>query len=316
MHTLPLVEGSSFCGFDQTFLFVIALRRYLEVFPESTLAEMLWPAARDGVQWMRTYARQPDSGLYAYQRRHAENPVHQVWKDSFDSISHIGFDIPPEPVAWIEVQAYAYRALLDAADLESESDALRAEAADIRHHVASRFWQATQGCYAVAMDGVGRPVRMITSNAGHALWAGVAEAEHASAVATRLAAPDMLTGYGLRTLASSDRVFAPLAYHRGTVWPFDNAVVAGGLLRYGFVELARTLMLRVVRALSLIGSTSELYAVLPAASVIDPAVVDTRTGELLLHRRHPPENLNQGFTAAALLYCVSQLATLAEIELE
>ncbi len=40
--------------------------------------------------------------------------------------------------------------------------------------------------------------------------------------AERLCAPDVLTDFGLRTLAATDPNFRPDAYHRGSVWPFDS----------------------------------------------------------------------------------------------
>ncbi len=108
--------------------------------------------------------------------------MHQVWKDSFDSITKAGFDIPEPPVAWIEVQGYAYRALLDAADLSQtfagwnhRADPLMVEAERLRKRVDEVFWLDDEGCYAVAVDGAGRPVRMVTSNPGHVLWAGLSE---------------------------------------------------------------------------------------------------------------------------------------------
>jgi glycogen debranching enzyme len=46
----------------------------------------------------------------------------------------------------------------------------------------------------------------------------------------------MDSGWGIRTLASSERAFDPLGYHTGSVWPHDTALVAGGLKRAGFDE--------------------------------------------------------------------------------
>ena len=81
---------------------------------------------------------------------------------------------------------------------------------------------------------------------------------------------DLLTGFGLRTLSSADQFFEPTAYHRGTVWPFDNAVVVTGLLSYGFVDEAMEIAHRVVRAIDLIGTPIELYAVASGDSLIAP----------------------------------------------
>jgi hypothetical protein len=53
-------------------------------------------------------------------------------------------------------------------------------------------------------------------------------------VAERLMAPDMYSGWGIRTLSSSSTAYNPMSYHNGSVWPHDNAIAAAGLKRYGF----------------------------------------------------------------------------------
>jgi glycogen debranching enzyme len=315
VHALPMVDGSSYCGFDQTFLFVTAVRRYLDLFPSSDRRPELWTAGRSAIEWIRGWGMDRTTGLYAYRRRHEANPVHQVWKDSFDSVTHAGFDIPPTPLAWIEVQGYAYQALQDAAHLyrthegsEDVSDSLRAEAEAIRERADAALWLDDEGCYSVALDADGRAVRMVTSNSGHALWAGLSDPGRARSIAARLLAPDMLTAFGVRTLSASDRFFDPHAYHRGTIWPFDNGVIAAGLIRYGMTEAARSVMASVVTGLSKVGSPVECYVVVPPGAVLAPELPSEGAGELLLHRRAPPVNLTQAFTCGALLYCVSTLA--------
>ena len=78
----------------------------------------------------------------------------------------------------------------------------------------------------------------LASNMGHCLWTGIIEEEHAPEVAAALLSPEMFSGFGVRTLASSMGAYNPMSYHNGSVWPHDNAMVAAGLRRYGFVEEA------------------------------------------------------------------------------
>ena len=54
----------------------------------------------------------------------------------------------------------------------------------------------------------------------------------------RLLSADFLTGWGLRTLASSAVRFNPMSYHNGSVWPHDTAICAAGLSRYGHRDAA------------------------------------------------------------------------------
>jgi glycogen debranching enzyme len=109
----------------------------------------------------------------------------------------------------------------------------RAAAAALRARVEERFWIEDAGCYAIALDGAKRPLRSISSNPGHLLWSGLADPARARRTAQRLLAPDMFSGFGVRTLSASHRAYNPLSYQRGSVWPHDCALLAAGLARYG-----------------------------------------------------------------------------------
>jgi len=50
--------------------------------------------------------------------------------------------------------------------------------------------------------------------------------------------PDLFSGWGIRTLASTEAKYNPMAYHNGSVWPHDNSLIAYGAARYGMPELA------------------------------------------------------------------------------
>ena len=53
-------------------------------------------------------------------------------------------------------------------------------------------------------------------------------------------APDMWSGWGIRTLSALHPSFNPYNYQTGSVWPHDNALIALGFKRYGFgAEAAR-----------------------------------------------------------------------------
>ena len=81
----------------------------------------------------------------------------------------------------------------------------------------------------------------------------------------RLLAPDMFSGWGIRTLSALHPAYNPYSYQNGSVWPHDNGFIALGFKRYGFAAEAA----RVARAVS--GAASffalhqvpELYAGLP-----------------------------------------------------
>ena len=105
-----------------------------------------------------------------------------------------------------------------------------------------RFFDEALGSYVLALDGDKRPCRVLASNAGHALFAGVAYPGRVAAVVRSLMASSSFCGWGVRTVAATEARYNPMSYHNGSVWPHDNALIAGGFARYGFRrEAARIL---------------------------------------------------------------------------
>jgi glycogen debranching enzyme len=94
---------------------------------------------------------------------------------------------------------------------------------------------------ALALDGQGRQIDALASDAGHLLWSGLLDKEHGELVGRRLLEPDFFSGWGVRTLAAGQPAYHPLSYHRGSVWPHDNALIALGLARYGLHDEARAI---------------------------------------------------------------------------
>jgi glycogen debranching enzyme len=112
-----------------------------------------------------------------------------------------------------------------AADLIGRAQSLRA-----RFHDA--FWLPDERTYASALGPDKRPVRSVASNAGHLLATGIVPPEVAHSLADRLMAPDMFSGWGIRTLSSDHAAYDPFSYHRGSVWPVEQATIAFGFARY------------------------------------------------------------------------------------
>ena len=89
------------------------------------------------------------------------------------------------------------------------------------------------GCYVLGFQERGRPLAVVASNAGQVLWGGIASAERAGRVVERLLAPDMFSGWGVRTLSEQAVAYNPVSYHLGSVWPHDNGLIVAGFRRYG-----------------------------------------------------------------------------------
>ena len=115
-------------------------------------------------------------------------------------------------------------------------------AANLKREFNERFWLPDRGYFALALDADKRPVDSCASNMGHCLWTGIIDDDKAGPVAERLLSDQLFTGWGVRTLASDMGAYNPASYHNGSVWPHDNAIVAAGLMRYGFVEEANRIV--------------------------------------------------------------------------
>ena len=81
----------------------------------------------------------------------------------------------------------------------------------------------------------GRP-QVISSNPGHLLFTRMLPQERAKAITQRFMRDDMFSGWGWRTMSRDERIFNPLSYHRGSVWPHDNSLIAHGMALYEFRE--------------------------------------------------------------------------------
>lgn len=115
---------------------------------------------------------------------------------------------------------------------------LERQAELLRGRIEERFWDEELGSYVLALDGAGLPCRVLASNAGHALFAGIASPERAAAVVELLVSKRFYSGWGIRTVASGEARYNPMSYHNGSVWPHDNALIALGMSRYGHKEAA------------------------------------------------------------------------------
>jgi glycogen debranching enzyme len=205
---------------------------------------------------MDTHADPDMDGFIEYQRHTPAGTANHGWKDSGDSMRFADGRVAEGPIAVCEAQGYAYAARLRMAEVAGEiwEDAplaarLREEAARLYDRFNDRFWiDRRGGYYALALDGHKTQVDSVTSNMGHLLWSGIVPRERAVAVAARLAAPDMFSGWGVRTMSGDDQGFNPVSYHCGSVWPHDNAIAAAGLARYGFREQAAGIAVAIFEA--------------------------------------------------------------------
>jgi glycogen debranching enzyme len=245
-HFGQVPYGRYYGSVDATPLFLVLLGAYVERTGDTATARRLEPHARAAIGWMLDHGGLTSRGYLVY-RADQGGLANQNWKDSPGAICSADGTRPTGPVTAAGAQGYAYDALRRTAVLartvwedEVYAALLEQAAADLRDRFQRDFWMADRSFPALALDGDGRPVDALASDAGHLLWSGLLDKEYGEIVGRRLLEPDFFSGWGVRTLASGQPAYHPLSYHRGSVWPHDNALIALGLARYGLHDEART----------------------------------------------------------------------------
>jgi glycogen debranching enzyme len=229
---------------DATPLFVMLLGELHRWGLDARTRDELLPHADRALDWIEHYGDADGDGFVEYQRAAEHGLANQGWKDSWDGVNFIDGSIPTAPIALAEVQGYVYAAYLARAALaldtgdNATADLLRAKAARLKAAFNEAFWLPEHGWYAIGLDRDKRPIDALTSNIGHCLWTGIVDEDKAGLVADRLLAPEMFSGWGIRTLATTMGAYNPVSYHNGSVWPHDNAICAAGLMRYGYTAQA------------------------------------------------------------------------------
>lgn len=240
--------GRYYGSADATPLFVLLAGAYYERTADRAFANRIWPHVAAALSWIDECGDRDGDGFVEYERGADDGLLHQGWKDSDDAISHEDGSLAAGPIATCEVQGYVYGAkqaaavLAGALGMSSLASRLQGQADALRERFEAAFWCEDLGTYALALDGEKKQCRVRSSNAGHCLFAGIASTGRAARVAAGLMAPSMFSGWGVRTLDAGEARYNPMAYHNGTVWPHDNALIACGLGRYGMPEPALAIL--------------------------------------------------------------------------
>jgi glycogen debranching enzyme len=235
--------GRYYGSVDATPLFVVLAGAYIDRTGDRAFLGQVWPHVERALDWIDRYGDCDGDGFVEYARQSATGLVQQGWKDSQDSIFHADGELAVAPVALCEVQAYVYEARLRAARMADalghtdRAKTLRRQAEDLRCAFEEHFWCEELGTYAIALDGRKERCKVRSSNAGHALFSGIADRERARSVAEMLVGKEMFSGWGIRTIATPESRYNPMAYHNGSVWPHDTGLSALGFARYGFDDL-------------------------------------------------------------------------------
>jgi glycogen debranching enzyme len=241
---------------DATPLFLILLDEVERWTGDTRLVHQLEMEARAALDWIDAHGDCNGDGYVDYERRNRETGLeNQCWKDSWNSILFADGSMSRLPRATCEIQGYVYDAKLRSARLARTfwgdpqlAERLERDAADLKRRFNRDFWVEERECFALAIDGDGRRVDALTSNIGHLLWSGIADRDKAEICVRQLMDDRLFSGWGVRTMAEGEGGYNPIGYHLGTVWPFDNSIIAWGLTLQGYREEAARIAMGILEA--------------------------------------------------------------------
>ena len=226
---------------DATPHFISAAMHAIQARP--TFEGEIRDALAAAVAWLLRRLASDNLGLLSHQRVNSHGIANQVWKDSWDSMSHVDGTVANHtaPVASLEAQALAYDALVEVGELHAADRLARS--------VEQHFWLGD--FYAIGVDrdpatGAPRPLSTRASNMGWLLRSRLLDGreDRQRRIVELLFSDEFLAKSGVRTLSNREVRFRSRSYHNGTVWPHDNYLISLGLEQRGFVDEAQELRRR------------------------------------------------------------------------
>ncbi len=319
---------------DATPLFVDLIAAYVAQEGRAILSETytdrnettrtVFHAFENALNWIQKNMGSNKEGLLEFCRKNPKGHPIQAWKDSSDSYFHHDgkFANIKKGIASVEVQGYAYDALLCATELyeslggyEEQVTEFRRAAAQLKETVFSRMWidDPRGGYFALGTDRDDEnnihALRIRTSNMGHLLSSRLLDGNDPDIITKRealvrmLTSKEMLAASGVRTLSCSEQRFRPGAYHNGSVWLWDSYYVSRGFRKHGFVKEADDLVARLYNVIA----KTHVYPEFARGDDGPEPLLNTRIIDLWDERQQrgnrieqPPQQI-QAWTVAAYL---------------
>ena len=233
-----------YADYASPMMFIIALAHAFAWSGDRAALQRHWDVARRIMDWAREYGDSDGDGLLEYQTRSPKGTKNQGWKDSGNAILYADGSPVPAPLGTCELQGYWYAAqqlmaaLAWVLDDRASAKSYWHDAAGLKERFNRDWWMPEHDYFALAMDSDKRLVPALTSNVGQCIATGIIDDDHLPRVVGRMFAPDLFSGWGVRTLSTRDRSYNPIDYHLGSVWAVENASIVFGLRRFGFDQRA------------------------------------------------------------------------------
>lgn len=277
-------------SYDATPLYIRLVGRYVQQYGDAILGEIfinkdqekltIRESVERATQWLVGKIEASPWQLLEFKRLNPSGIPTQVWKDSATSYLHSDGAIANVDggVASIELQGYAYDALVAAASLLPGKPELaeyyQSLAAQLQQRIVELFWMSGSQFFAQGLDrdgsGQRRQIATLTTNAGLLLESRllsdlpVAQAAPlAESVVRQLYSQQFLTEAGVRSRALQHMSLLHFVDYHGSyaVWPKETYDIAKGFRNFGYHHLADQLENRIIRSIQLAGEFCELFYV-------------------------------------------------------
>lgn len=266
---------------DSTPLFLILAAEFYNLTNDQNFLKEIIPSVTSAFEWIEKYSHKSDDQNkifveYLLERQEPYGGLfNQGWMDSTESLFIMGKPAE-EPVALVEVQAYYFKALKLWAEIYTKIDSQKSQDCHQKSiHLKKLFNQLflikSEGFYYFSQGIFGNKahIQEIRSNPGHCLWASVningkqesiIEDKFLNDVVQRLMQPDIFEPKaGIRTLSKKSSFFDPFSYHNGSIWPFDNGLIAEGFENFGYTNEAKKIKKAILTSIAYFGTSVELY---------------------------------------------------------
>jgi glycogen debranching enzyme len=291
-----------YADFASPLMYVISLANLYAWTGDRATIDRHWDTAMRILEWARTRGDRDGDGYLEYLTLSPLGTKNQGWKDSGDAIVYEDGRPVPAPIATCEIQGYWYCAqwlmglMAWVRGERRRARELWRSARDLKRRFNRDFWIEEEGFYGLALDPDKRLVKVVTSNVGHCLATGILDRSRLPRVVARMMAPDLFSGWGIRTLSAAHPAYNPLSYHLGSVWAVENATICFGLRRFGFDAEAT----RIAEGLFALAG---LYA----GMRIPETLGGYARGEHPTPGAYPRSNTPQTWNASALPLCIQTL---------
>lgn len=318
-YVYPDKTMRNYDSIDSTPLFLIAAYKYWQVTQDAEFLLKILPNIESALNWVFTYGDLDKDGLLEYEfprNRQFGGLLVQSWTDSHESIRQPNGEMPPYPIAPVEVQGEGWLALKLWSDFYRQdpnkqdfSRKLGSQADLMKKRFQELFLFEDKGVMfpAQALDGLKNPLKTITGNPLILLWStykeeGLRECildnEYIEGIIERGFQGDSFDPRaGIRTMSNEALTFNPGqdSYHNGSFWTVLNGLCYAGIKEWGYTKQAQILRTAALQPIQSLGRMVEL-------------TVLSDTGEHLpfLSPDGQASCMDQAWTAGAVLYMTAE----------